>query len=57
MPSSRIYVAGPHDLRIIDNVRYLTALSGFDSHAADVTIERVGLTNHRTAFCGNYSDS
>jgi ABC-2 type transport system ATP-binding protein len=43
------------DLRIIDNVRYLAALYGFDNHAADVAIDRVGLTDHRTAFCGNLS--
>ena len=44
-----------NDLRIIDNVRYLAALYGFDSSAADTAIERVGLTDHRTAFCGNLS--
>jgi ABC-2 type transport system ATP-binding protein len=43
------------DLRIIDNVRYFAALYGFDSQAADAAIERVGLTDHRTAFCGNLS--
>lgn len=43
------------DLRIIDNVRYFAALYGFDGHAADAAIERVGLTDHRTAFCGNLS--
>ena len=43
------------DLRIIDNVRYLAALYGFDGKAADAAIERVGLTDHRTAFCGNLS--
>ncbi|AKN17176.1 hypothetical protein MHAE_09911 [Mycobacterium haemophilum DSM 44634] len=44
-----------NDLRIIDNVRYFAALYGFDGRAADVAIERVGLTDHRTAFCGNLS--
>ena len=44
-----------NDLRIIDNVRYLAALYGFDGKAADSAIERVGLTDHRTAFCGNLS--
>jgi ABC-2 type transport system ATP-binding protein len=44
-----------NDLRIIDNVRYLAALYGFDGNAADAAIERVGLTDHRTALCGNLS--
>ena len=44
-----------NDLRIIDNVRYFAALYGFDSQAADDAIERVGLTDHRTAFCANLS--
>jgi ABC-2 type transport system ATP-binding protein len=44
-----------NDLRIIDNVRYFAALYGFDSQAADTAIDRVGLTDHRTAFCGNLS--
>jgi ABC-2 type transport system ATP-binding protein len=44
-----------NDVRIIDNVRYFAALYGFHSHAADAAIERVGLTDHRTAFCGNLS--
>ena len=43
------------DLRIIDNVRYFAALYGFDAHDADDAIERVGLSDHRTAFCGNLS--
>jgi ABC-2 type transport system ATP-binding protein len=43
------------DVRIIDNVRYFASLYGFDSGAADTAIERVGLTDHRTAFCGNLS--
>jgi ABC-2 type transport system ATP-binding protein len=43
------------DLRGVDNVRYFAALYGFDSHAADAAIERVGLTDHRTAFCANLS--
>jgi ABC-2 type transport system ATP-binding protein len=44
-----------NDLRIIDNVRYFAALYGFDGNAADSAIERVGLTDHRTALCGNLS--
>jgi ABC-2 type transport system ATP-binding protein len=44
-----------NDLRIVDNVRYFAALYGFDNRAADAAIERVGLTDHRTAFCGNLS--
>jgi ABC-2 type transport system ATP-binding protein len=40
---------------IVDNVRYFASLYGFDNHAADAAIERVGLTDHRTAFCGNLS--
>ena len=44
-----------NDLRIIDNVRYLASLYGFDGSAADTAIERVGLTDHRTAFCGDLS--
>jgi ABC-2 type transport system ATP-binding protein len=43
------------DLRVIDNVRYFGALYGCDAHAADVAIERVGLTDHRTAICSNLS--
>jgi ABC-2 type transport system ATP-binding protein len=44
-----------NDVRIIDNVRYFASLYGFDSRAADFAIERVGLTDHRTAYCGNLS--
>lgn len=44
-----------NDLRIVDNVRYFAALYGYDSHAVDAAIERVGLTDHRTALCGNLS--
>jgi ABC-2 type transport system ATP-binding protein len=44
-----------NDLRIVDNVRYFASLYGFDSRAADAAIDRVGLTDHRTAFCGNLS--
>jgi len=44
-----------NDLRIVDNVRYFAALYGYDSQAADDAIERVGLTDHRTAFCANLS--
>jgi ABC-2 type transport system ATP-binding protein len=43
------------DLRIVDNVRYFATLYGFDSAAADDAIERVGLTDHRTAYCANLS--
>ncbi|SRX95310.1 hypothetical protein MSP7336_03578 [Mycobacterium shimoidei] len=43
------------DLRIVDNVRYFAALYGFEAHAADEAIERVGLTDHRTDFCSNLS--
>src|SRR6201999_4334602 len=32
-----------NDLRIVDNVRYFAALYGYDSHAAEAAIERVGL--------------
>jgi ABC-2 type transport system ATP-binding protein len=44
-----------NDLRIVDNVRYFASLYGFDSHAADTAIDRVGLTDHSTAYCGNLS--
>jgi ABC-2 type transport system ATP-binding protein len=44
-----------NDLRIVDNVRYFAALYGYDSHAVDAAIERVGLDDHRTALCGNLS--
>jgi ABC-2 type transport system ATP-binding protein len=44
-----------NDLRIVDNVRYFASLYGFDGHAADAAIERVGLSDHRTAYCGNLS--
>jgi ABC-2 type transport system ATP-binding protein len=43
------------DLRIIDNVRYFASLFGMDTNAADAAIEAVGLTDHRTALCGNLS--
>lgn len=43
------------DLRVVDNVRYLASLYGLDSHTADDAIERVGLTDHRTAYCANLS--
>jgi ABC-2 type transport system ATP-binding protein len=42
-------------LRIVDNVRYFASLYGFDADAADEAIERVGLTDHRTALCRNLS--
>lgn len=44
-----------NDLRIVDNVRYFATLYGFDGQAADAAIERVGLTDHRMALCGNLS--
>jgi ABC-2 type transport system ATP-binding protein len=44
-----------NDLRIVDNVRYFASLYGFDSQAADSAIERVGLSDHSTAYCGNLS--
>jgi ABC-2 type transport system ATP-binding protein len=44
-----------NDLRIIDNVRYFASLYGFDSRAADFAIKRVGLIDHRAAYCGNLS--
>jgi len=44
-----------NDLRIVDNVRYFAALYGFDGHAADSAIDRVGLRDHSTAYCGNLS--
>jgi ABC-2 type transport system ATP-binding protein len=43
------------DLRIVDNVRYFASLYGFDARAADEAIDRVGLSDHRTAVCGNLS--
>ena len=44
-----------NDLRVVDNVRYFATLYGYDGSAADAAIERVGLTDHRTALCGNLS--
>ncbi len=44
-----------NDLRIVDNVRYFASLYGFDQGAAEDAIQRVGLSNHRTAYCGNLS--
>lgn len=43
------------DLRVIDNVRYFASLYGFDSHAADTAVDRVGLGDHETAYCANLS--
>jgi ABC-2 type transport system ATP-binding protein len=43
------------DLRIIDNVRYFASLYGMESQAAAAAIDAVGLTDHRTALCGNLS--
>jgi ABC-2 type transport system ATP-binding protein len=44
-----------HDLRIIDNVRYFASLYGVGGRTADDAIERVGLRDHSTAYCGNLS--
>jgi ABC-2 type transport system ATP-binding protein len=44
-----------NDVRIVDNVRYFASLYGFDSRAADFAIDRVGLSDHSTAYCGNLS--
>jgi ABC-2 type transport system ATP-binding protein len=44
-----------NDLRIVDNVRYFASLYGFDGRAADFAIDRVGLSDHSTAYCGNLS--
>ncbi|BBU22888.1 ABC transporter ATP-binding protein [Mycobacterium xenopi] len=44
-----------NDLRIVDNLRYFASLYGFGSHAADAAIELVGLSDHRSAYCGNLS--
>ncbi|QUR67454.1 ABC transporter ATP-binding protein [Mycobacterium spongiae] len=44
-----------NDLRTIDNVRYIASLYGFDGHAADAALERVGLTDHALVYCGNLS--
>ncbi|MDD4866017.1 MAG: ABC transporter ATP-binding protein [Mycobacterium sp.] len=44
-----------NDLRVVHNVRYFASLYGFDRRAADIAIERVGLADHRNAFCGNLS--
>jgi ABC-2 type transport system ATP-binding protein len=43
------------DLRVIDNVRYFSALCGTDTKAADEAVAAVGLEDHRTALCGNLS--
>ncbi|MGB6208945.1 ATP-binding cassette domain-containing protein, partial [Mycobacterium sp.] len=39
-----------NDLRIVDNVRYFASLYGFDRSAADSAIDRVGLSDHSTAY-------
>lgn len=44
-----------NDLRIIDNVRYFASLYGFENRAAESAIDRVGLSDHSTAYCGNLS--
>jgi ABC-2 type transport system ATP-binding protein len=43
------------DLRVVDNVRYFASLYGTDAKAAEDAIAAVGLTDHRTASCGNLS--
>jgi ABC-2 type transport system ATP-binding protein len=43
------------DLRIVDNVAYFASLYGMDTKAADAAVDAVGLTDHRTALCGNLS--
>jgi ABC-2 type transport system ATP-binding protein len=43
------------DLRVLDNVRYFASLYGSTRDDADQAIENVGLTDHRTALCGNLS--
>ena len=43
------------DLRVIDNVRYFAALTGADAADADDAVATVGLSDHRTALCGNLS--
>ena len=43
------------DLRVIDNVRYFAALTGSDTADADEAVATVGLSDHRTALCGNLS--
>lgn len=43
------------DLRVVDNVRYFAALYGIDRQAAEAAVDRVGLTDHSAAYCGNLS--
>lgn len=43
------------DLRVIDNARYFASLYGTDARAAEEAVEAVGLSDHRTALCGNLS--
>lgn len=43
------------DLRVIDNARYFASLYGTDARSADEAIAAVGLTDHRSALCGNLS--
>jgi ABC-2 type transport system ATP-binding protein len=43
------------DLRVIDNVRYFASLYGSDAKSADEAVTTVGLTDHRTALCGDLS--
>ncbi|OBH46122.1 ABC transporter ATP-binding protein [Mycobacterium mantenii] len=44
-----------NDLRVVDNVRYFASLYGFDRKAAEAAVERVGLSDHRSALCANLS--
>ena len=44
-----------NDLRVIDNVRYFTALYGAAPEAADRAVADVGLRDHAGAYCANLS--
>lgn len=44
-----------NDMRIVDNVRYFASLYGFDGSAVATAIDRVGLRDHASAYCGNLS--
>jgi ABC-2 type transport system ATP-binding protein len=43
------------DLRVVDNIRYFAALYGVDRQATQSAVDRVGLADHATAYCGNLS--
>ncbi len=43
------------DLRVVDNVRYFSALCGSDAHDADDAISAVGMDDHRNALAANLS--